>query len=157
MMPDTPEQNLVVVWQDIEHQYQLHDTENRYGSMRMTMFTTKSQPKMKGKAAEIKDLGQVLVPIWKKYFNPKKEMDKKILTVLEGSAHLDAILTDHPSEWVLPPHIADDLLATCLIMFSTQYKLFKHFKALNMPLFGLTGKAHALVHCCLLSRSGLSL
>jgi len=75
MLDDTPEKNLVTIWQDIERQYELQHPENRYGSMRMTMFTTKSQPKMKGKAAEIKDLGQILVPIWKIF--QSKEGDRQ--------------------------------------------------------------------------------
>ena len=48
------------------------------------MFTTKSQPKLKGKAAEVKDLGPVMVPVWKKFYNPSLAMHQKILIVLEG-------------------------------------------------------------------------
>ena len=29
-----------------------------------------------------------------------------------------------------------------------------HYKSGDQPLFGLTGKAHIMLHCCLLSRSG---
>ena len=71
-----------------------------------------------------------------------------------GSAHCDDILADHPSDFCLPDDVADDLIATAFIYLSTWYEVFLHFKSEAVPLFGLTGKAHLLLHACLLSRSG---
>jgi len=156
-LPGTPEQNLELLWKDILEIYDDLHTENRYGSMRMTMFTTKSQPQMKGKAAEIKDLGPVMVRLWRKYCNPEGEINRKILSILEGSCHLDDILAKHVEDVVLPDAAANDLIGTCFIMFATWYQVWQHFKGLDMPLFGMTGKAHALLHACLLSKLGLSL
>ena len=154
----TPQQNLERIWRDITRLYGEMQVENKYWIIRMSMFNTGSQPKMKGKAAEIKDLLPVLVVVWRMYYNEAKEVERNILTVLEGSAHLDLILTRHPSDLALPGPVADDLVATCCITLSTWYGVFLHFKAEEMPvpLFGLTGKAHLLMHCCLLSRCGLS-
>ena len=81
---------------------------------------------MKGKAAEIKDLGPVMVLLWQKYYNEKRSIDRKILTVLEGSAHLDDILASHPSDWVLDDKHADDLFGTACIMYSTWYHTTPH-------------------------------
>ena len=78
IMPDAVEINLGRLWADIEEVYQELGTENRYGQMKMTMFTTKSAPKLKGKAADIKDLGPVLAKIWKKYYNAGLEIHRKI-------------------------------------------------------------------------------
>ena len=36
------EENLMVVWQDIQKEYEKLGSANRYGHMRQTMFTTKS-------------------------------------------------------------------------------------------------------------------
>ena len=121
------------------------------------MFHTKSSPKLKGRAGEIKDLGPVLVKIWKKYYNPALDIHKKILIILEGSAHCDQILSDHPSDFVLPEAAASDLISTAFIYLSTWYDVSLHFKGADLPLFGLTAKAHILVHCCILSRLGRSL
>ena len=52
-----PEANLQEVWTSIIAEYEAQDTEHRYGHMRQSMFTTKFQLKLKGKAAEVKDLG----------------------------------------------------------------------------------------------------
>lgn len=71
-----------------------------------------------------------------------------------GSAHCDEILADHPNEFCLPEDAADELIATAFIYLSTWYEIFEHFKPGDVPLFGLTGKAHIMLHACLLSRSG---
>ena len=84
ILPGSVEENLAVVWRDIETIYDELDSENRYGHMRQTMFTTKSQPKLQGKAGEIKDLGPVMVKVWEKHMNPNLLIHEKILVVLKG-------------------------------------------------------------------------
>ena len=84
VLTGTLEENLTVVWRDIESCYEKLGTENRYGHMRQTMFHTKSQPKLKGKAGEIKDLGPVMVMIWEKHMNPNLLIHQKMLVVLKG-------------------------------------------------------------------------
>ena len=84
ILPGSVEENLAVVWRDIESIYDELDSENRYGHMRQTMFTTKSQPKLQGKAGEIKDLGPVMVKVWEKHMNPNLLIHEKILVVLKG-------------------------------------------------------------------------
>ena len=89
ILPGSVEENLAVVWRDIEFFYDELDSENRYGHMRQTMFTTKSQPKLKGKAGEIKDLGPVMVKVWEKHMNPNLLIHEKILVVLKGFFFFD--------------------------------------------------------------------
>ena len=78
------EENLTTVWRDIESVYEELDSENRYGHMRQTMFHKKSQPKLMGKAGEVKDLGPVMVKVWEKHMNPNLLIHQKILVVLKG-------------------------------------------------------------------------
>ena len=152
MQSTDPDENLAMLWQDISRLYGELGTAHRYGHMRQTMFTTKSAPKLQGKAAEIKDFGPVMVELWKKYMNPRKTMHAQILIILEGSAHCDKILAEHPSDFALPPDAADDLISTCFIYLSAWYDVSMHFKNDEVPLFGMTAKAHLLMHSCLLSR-----
>ena len=84
ILPGSVEENLAVVWRDIEAGYDELNSENRYGHMRQTMFTTRSQPKLQGKAGEIKDLGPVMVKVWEKHMNPNLLIHEKILVVLKG-------------------------------------------------------------------------
>ena len=79
------EDNLKQVWDDIQEGYVALGTENRYGHMRRTMFTTKSQPKVKGKAAEVRDLGPAMVRVLRKHMNANLLVHQKILVVLENS------------------------------------------------------------------------
>ena len=55
VMQETPEENLAIVWDFVLLAYDHYESENRYSQLRMTMFHAESQPKMRGKAAEIKD------------------------------------------------------------------------------------------------------
>ena len=154
MLPGTPEQNLETIWKDIARLYAEKSTQNKYWVIRMNMFHTKSQPKMKGKAAEVKDLIPVAVGLWERYYNKELLIHRQILVVLKGSFHMDYILAHHPEEYAFPPTVADDLVSTCCITLSTWKIIFDYFKNENMqpPLFGLTSKAHMLMHCCDLSR-----
>ena len=54
-----------MVWQDIRFFYEELGSASRYGFMRQTMFTTKSQPKLQGKASEVKDMGPVMLRIFR--------------------------------------------------------------------------------------------
>ena len=120
----------------------------------MTMFTSLSQPKMKGKAAELRDLGEVVVELWRKHANLELEVNREILAVLQGSAHMDRILSEN-HEFVLPAEAAADLVATCHVTLSLWYEVFLQFKNSDMPvpLFGLTAKAHFILHACVMSMS----
>ena len=143
-----------MVWEEIERIYKELHTENKYSQIKMTMFNSKSQPQLKGKAAEVRDLSPVMARVWKKIHNPGMSVHRNILVVLEGSAHLDQILNDHPNDIALPEDAANDLIATAFIMLSTWLEFFEHFKDCDVLLFGLTGKGHQLMHACLLSRLG---
>ena len=57
----TPADNSAVIWKVIQRFYDELKSEDKYWVIRMNMFTTGSQPKMKGKAAEVKDLAPFLI------------------------------------------------------------------------------------------------
>ena len=84
VLPGTVEENLAAVWRDIEDGYEKLSSENRFGHMRQTMFHTKSQPKLKGKAGEVKDLVPVLALVWEKHMNNNLPIHRHILFVLQG-------------------------------------------------------------------------
>jgi len=67
---------------------------------------------------------------------------------------LDEILEEHKSEYALPAAAADDLINTAFVYLGMWYDVFLHYRTGDVPLFGLTGKGHILMHSCLLSRSG---
>jgi len=80
----TVEENLEDVWAAIEATYKKLGTANRYGRMRQTMFHTKSQPKLQGKAVEVRDLGPVMVEVWEMFMNEHVAIHRQIHLMLKG-------------------------------------------------------------------------
>lgn len=148
-----PEENLSVVWGQIQEYYHRHRVKNIYGCLKMTMFTARATPKLKGKAAEIRDLGHALHWVWKLHFNNRLALHRRIELCLRLGAHLDDILSDHPDQFVLPDEVADDFIASGFMHLSIFMQLRQHFQSEDYPLFQLTSKGHYIMHSCLLSKS----
>ena len=146
-------QKLAIVWNDILRIYAEDGTTTRYGSIKMTMFTTNTTPKLKGKAAEIRCLGPVLVKVFESYMNHHLAIHKKILLLLKMSSHLDEIIDSNSGQFALDDDSANDLVATGMGYLSLFYEVFIYFQDGDVALFSLTAKAHYLMHICLLSRS----
>ena len=61
---------------------------NRFSFLKPTMFTSRdaaTQPKLRGKAVEIRDFAPVLLEIFKEFCNPEREIHNKIVCLLEGA------------------------------------------------------------------------
>lgn len=58
--------------------------------------------KLRGKAAEVRWFGPVLVELWKRHHNPQLELHRLILRCLECSVRMEMILEEHALEVVLP-------------------------------------------------------
>ena len=116
------------------------------------MFHKRSAPKMVGTACELVDLGPVAVIIWRKYYEANNDIHKKILVMLEGSAHLDELLQAHETSFALPEDAASDLVATAHVYLSIWTEVASHFKDLDLPLYSQTSKAHFLFHSCKLAQ-----
>eukprot|EP00972_Heterocapsa_arctica_P084264 12414086-Heterocapsa_arctica.AAC.1 len=62
--------------------------------MKLSMFFTKKGVVPKGKAQEVKDLGPVLLVIWKKHMNGGLRIHRQIRILLELSVRLETIIDD---------------------------------------------------------------
>ena len=58
--------------------------------------------KLRGKAAEIRNFGPVLLELWKRHHNTDIELHTTILECLQGSVRMEQILDEHPRAFVLP-------------------------------------------------------
>ena len=153
VLSGTPEENLMTVWLDVLYIYKRDGVSNKFAQMKTSMFNTKSSPKLKGKAAEGKDMVPVLHKVWLKYFNPALEVHRNIEIVLRTGAHMDKLVEQNRHLFALPPREAADLIATGFAHLGTFWKLRQHFAEEDYPLFQLTSKGHYLMHMCLLSSS----
>ena len=150
---DDKDAKLKTVWNDILRIYVEDGVKCRYGGIKMTMFSTNSTPKLKGKAAEIKCLGPVLVKVFQAYMDVELGLHRKILLLLRLSAYLDAIIDRNSDKFVLEGQERDDLVATGFAFLSLFYEVSCVFKDDDIALFAITAKAHYLMHICLLSGS----
>ena len=106
------------------------------------MFAGKTQAsaRLKGTAAEVKDLIPVLHKVWLKYYNPELEVHRSIEFVLRTSAHMDSILSANYGAFAIPSPDSGDLLATGIAHYNAFWKLRQHFADSDYPCFQLTSK-----------------
>lgn len=102
ILPSTPERNLATVWKEILHQYKTLEVKNTYSSMKLTMFGARGGCKLKGTAAELRDFGKALLPVWRHHANNKLELHRKVELVLKLGNHMEWILDEHPTDFALP-------------------------------------------------------
>jgi len=146
------EERLNILWNLVLRIYQVRNTENRFGTLRLSMFTSgKAGPKLKGKAAEIKDFVPVLHIVWQQYSDCNLDLHKKIELLLRMSYHMDDIVDAHSADFALPEDQSEDLATAARVHFTTFNSLKKHFEEEDYPIFQLTSKAHYVFHCCLLA------
>lgn len=121
------------------------------------MFTSKDQPtkqypRLKGKAAELRHLGDPLLQVWRKHMNPLAPNHTDVEKALVRSVRAEEIL-DECSQNIgaLPAEAAKELCQTTaefLMLFSY---LNRQYVSSDPPvlLFSITPKAHMLMHLAL--------
>ena len=149
---DDASAKLTVIWSDIMRIYKEDNVSCRYGAIKMTMFTHKTTPKLKGKAAEIKHLGPVFVKVFRAYMSEHLLLRRQNFLLLKMGCHLDSIIDNGAGVFQLDGAESNDLISTGFGYLALFYKVSIAFKADDMALFSLTAKAHYLMHICLLSR-----
>lgn len=102
IMTGSPENNLSQLWLFILHKYNQLNIKNRYGSLTLTMFSTKTGIKLKGKAAEVRDIGPVLHAAWLAFCPGKLELHRVIELCLRLGNHMETILNDTKTLFVVP-------------------------------------------------------
>jgi len=102
ILPGTAENNLKTVWLKLSEVYAARQIPDRYSNLKLTMFSAKGGCKLKGRAAELRNFGHALHPVWKMYWNPEKNLHKKIELCLRLSCHMEKILDTYPQDFVLP-------------------------------------------------------
>ena len=58
--------------------------------------------KLRGKAAEVRWFGPVMLELWRRHHQKKKQLHIDILQCLQHSVNMEMILEDHPDEVRLP-------------------------------------------------------
>ena len=147
--------NLQAIWALIKQEYRRQQTVHRFRAFsRLTMFIRKDGVhKLRGKAAEVKALGPVLLPVWTRFADPGSAVHQRVSLLLKLTCRLEELLQRHKDEVVLPAPAARQFADTAFNMCHVQMLLFQHYQAQeDCPcLFNITPKAHMLCHSALLA------
>ena len=96
---DTPQNNMLQMEAAIKDYYKAHSTRQQYSNLnRLTMFVRKSGPvKLRGKAAEIKCLGEPLLAYWSSCYDETNEQHQQVLYLLQMSCRCEEIIFENKS------------------------------------------------------------
>ena len=148
VLPQTPLQNLLSIWEEMKGLYQSLNIIHRYHYFnRLTMFVRKSgPPKLRGKAAEVHHLHKVILQLWLQHYNENIAVHRQILLLLRLNSKIEDLLDEYRQDVALPAGPAKDLLDSCSSMCHLQSLLYDHFSQEDVQLFNYTLKTHDIIH-----------
>ena len=148
LLPQTPLQNLLCIWEEMKELYQSLNITHRYHYFnRLTMFVRKSgPPKLRGKAAEVHHLHKVMLNLWLRHYNEHIAVHRQILLLLRLNSKIEDLLDEYRQDVALPVGPAKDLLDACSTMCHLQSLLYDHFSQEDVQLFNFTLKTHDIIH-----------
>ena len=132
------------------------DRSSVYRKMKLSMIVKvkkprTSFPKMRGRAAEVKNLIAGLAIVWERHMS-STIVHKTILAALKASRDMDMVVSRNSGKYVLPPAEADLLLRYAYIYANGQNAAAQHYNEVGHWLFDITYKSHALLHCAMQAR-----
>lgn len=153
MMPNSPLDNLQVLWQRMKYWYSVVGTKHRYHYFnRLTMFMRKTgPPKLRGKGGEVIGLGSIMVQLWQEFYNQNLEVHRMILQMLRCNQRMEALMSEYKLETAFDAHGAEQFKAATFQMCHLNALLHNFF--LEDPAmkgaFAVTMKLHMLSHVAL--------
>ena len=151
VLPGTAENNLSIVWRDIERYYVADPSPERYNGMKLNMFIDPSSPNvkspsLKGKGAEVRALTPALHAVWSKYMDAGNKQHKEIKLALACSVRVDRIMDEQKGEYALPDAAAREWKSMVFTFLVMQNALGKWHAKNKMLLFNITMKSHYFAH-----------
>ena len=120
---------------------------------KLTMFVKKRDfPKLRGKAGQIRGLGDAMIAMWKRYGDLHTRDGIRIKLLLEPSLQCDEILDSHsPADgyWALPPPNAAELVRKQRLLGQLYVQLSESYAAQEVRVFNMSAKLHYCLHSAL--------
>jgi len=139
------------IWSRIQHYYHQFGTSCRYTVIKLSMFCNIKSPKsefplLKGKAAEVRQLGPALLAATRDFLEPTGDpLHLAAIGGLEASVRMEDILDEHDPyvDWKLPPAAAHEYLEATLRFLTLFNFLAKSYQdePVNLKMFNITIKA----------------
>jgi hypothetical protein len=154
ILTGAPKENLALVVSQLKSEYEFINTAHRYGMITQGMFISKKsdQPKMKGRAAEVRHLGPALLRVFTHFvelhppgLDSWKVLYETVVAALEANNQMETILENNPGWRLEEPAYTEFKRAShgwaCL--FSD---VSRQAAALELTLFDITIKLHYILH-----------
>jgi len=106
----------------------------------------KEWPQLRGRAAEIRHFGKVLLWIWCKHMRHGNHQDVQIKLALENNIEMENILRATSGRFKVPDIEAGKFEKHAQNLVALTSALHLHFKAKNLKMFPFTIKSHYLLH-----------
>ena len=157
LMPDEAEENLRKIAAFIKDFQKSEQTTVRYSQLfKFSQFQRgKEYPKMRGKAGELRHVGNAILALWRAYMVERREIHREILHLLEIDLEIDVILDRfHPQDgyYAVPAKHAKKIKELALQSVSLHTHLEEHFTAEGLKIFNITSKSHMMAHALVLSK-----
>jgi hypothetical protein len=157
VLPGDPATNLDVIWADILQYCKDHSIGDRYRHMKLSLFTKPRTPyvafpKMRGKAIEIRNLGEALCHVWASNMDVTNLLHQQIAFMLRCSVKLETILRDNRQLFRYPTELADEFVRTTSQYLQLTSAIARQYNEAGRKLFDVTVKHHILWHCANSSR-----
>lgn len=147
-----PQDNLSRVLGHCRDWWKEHGFSDVYRNMKVSMIGVRieapmeSFPKLKGRAAEVKNLLFPMVHVWTRYMDPANNAHKEILLALQMSVRIEEILSANVKTNVFPRAVHAEF-ETCIFGFlALQTSVANHYNNLGYCLFNVTIKSHMMAH-----------
>ena len=103
----SPEDNLVSIWDDIVEFYKSKGIPSRYTAMKISMFIKPNDagPKLRGKAAQVKDFAKPMLFVWEKFAKKTTPNMQKITVLLKANVKLEELLHDNKYNYAFPANV----------------------------------------------------
>lgn len=155
ILPGSPQQNLDILWRWMKSYYKKHKPRVRYNSFcKLTMFKRKKDfPKLRGKAAEVKAFGPVLLEMWGQFSSKRDTQHKQIKLLLKKNVKVDQTLASHPTSeyYRLPEGVHEEFVSDCFAVAQIHKQLGEWYSKQENPIriFNMTAKSHCVLHIAL--------
>jgi len=152
IMPDDPATNLDVIWAECVQYCKTRGIRNRYRAMKPSLVWKvraphANYPKMRGKMAEIRNIGEPLLHVWNTRSDRANLKHQQIAFMLRCSVKIESMLRDNRHCYRYPPDLADEFLQTTERYLQLTSSLARQYADSGRQLFDVTTKHHILWHC----------
>jgi hypothetical protein len=145
-----PDRNLRLLFEEIVAIYKHLKITDRYHTLKHSMIhpNGKKLPQLKGRGAQVKQMGPVLLLLFEKYMDKGNPCHVLVLRGLKHSVRIDELLDSTAVEYRLPLRDAQEVKQHCFEFCRVNATLITHFHKQAPPvnLFNFTIKAHYLMH-----------